>query len=554
MKKPSQPRIILIGIVVLALILCLWVILHGPRDESSGAGNLTPQTARDDGDPDSGSVRNRDAERAHIRLQGSRSAIRDESVPNQGRTPQSIGAEKRRSVQSIITGIVASSEDGTAIQGAHIMVAPVGSRDVRTEALSGHDGRFQMTVQRAGQYTLRAEADGYRSYYTGRLLISPAEGDLYKEILMTPQVELRGRVVDHRSRGIAGAAVWLQEETPGLFTKKSMVQSDQSGRFLMTKPPVSGTFFAEAAHPEYELASRVPVTLPKDEEVVITMHRVPDAQLGSVSGHVWDTDDNPIHGASVHLSDFEPNSQLPHSLGESSTDLTGEFFFSRVRRGKYRISAEADGFAGGIGGKILTVEPSRNNEIDLILVGESTVQGVVLNNEGLSVAAAQVLVRFEKGSGSGVIAASDGTFKITDVPPGRHRIQAAHREYLTYESALVAPASQFVTITLQPGLSLSGYVTNQDNEQIREFSLRLSPAGRQHEGSPFPFDPMSADVSPSDGHFRINGLEPQTYVLSLSLPNAESLETRLELLESTSVTIVLNLADSDSPLQIRKSW
>ena len=336
-----------------------------------------------------------------------------------------------------------------------------------------------------------------------------------------------------------------------------MVQSDQSGRFLMSKPPVSGTFFAEAAHPEYELASRVPVTLPKDEEVVITMHRVPDEQLGSVSGHVWNTDGHPIHGATVFLSDFEPNSTLSNNLGELSTDLTGEFFFSRVRRGKYLISAEADGFAGPIGGqgnKILTVEPSRNKEIDLILVGQSTVQGVVLNDEGLSVAVAQVLVRFEKGSFIGAFASSDGTFTIPEVPPGRHRIQIAHREYVTYESVLVAPTSQFLTIALQSGLSLSGYVMNQDNEQIREFSLRLSPAGRQHEGSPFPFDPMSVDVSPSDGHFRLNGLEPQTYILSLSLPNAESLETRLELLESTSVTIVLDPSDSDSPIQIRKSW
>ncbi len=139
-----------------------------------------------------------------------------------------------------------------------------------------------MTVHHAGRHALRAEADGFRPYYTRRLLISPAEGDLNKNILMTPHVELRGRVVDRHSRGIGGASVWLREETRGPFDKKSMVQSDQSGRFLMSKPPVSGTFFAEAAHPEYELASRVPVKLPKDEAVVITMHRVPDAQLGSI--------------------------------------------------------------------------------------------------------------------------------------------------------------------------------------------------------------------------------------------------------------------------------
>ena len=556
MRKRSRSRLILIGIGILALIFCLWVIWDGPRDGPVNTTNLTPESISNDETPQSDSVRNRGAARAPVGLKASRSEDREEIPPSQRRLPSPGGTEKRRSVQSIITGIVANGQDGAPIQEARITVFPVGSEDVRTEAVSGRDGRFRMTVQRAGQYTLRAEADGYRRYGAS-LLITPAEGDLYKNILMTPEVELRGRVVDRHSRGIGGASVWLREETRGPFDKKSMVQSDPSGRFLMPKPPVSGTFFAEAAHPEYELAAGVPVTLPKDEEVVITMHRVPEAQLGSVSGHVWDTDGHPIHGARVSLRDHDPNSTRRPFLGRSLTDLTGNFFFGRVRRGKILISAEADGFAvpfGGQGAKTLTVEPGRKNEVDLVLAGQSTVQGVVLDEGGLSVAAAQVAVMFEQGSGSGAFTPSDGTFKISDVPPGRHRILVAHREYVTHESALVAPASHIFTITLQRGLSLSGYVMNQDNERIREFSLRLSPAGRQRKISPFPFDPMSADVSPSDGHFRVNGLEPQRYILSLSLPDAESLETRLELLESASVTIVLNPADSDSPIEIRKSW
>lgn len=556
MRKRSRSRLIFFGIAVIALFVCLWIIRDDSQDGSSDTPNLTPLTTNDDGVPDSVPVGKREPEQTHVRLDPHGSAYPAETPPNQRELPPPGGSEKRRPVQSIITGIVVSSQDGAPIRGARITGSPVGSKDVRTEAVSGQDGRFRMTVHRAGQYMLRAEADGFRRYGAS-LLITPAEGDLHKNILMTPHVELRGRVVDRHSRGIGGASVWLREEIPGPFAMKSMVQSDPSGRFLMSKPPVSGTFFAEAAHPEHELAARVPVTLPKDEEVVVTMHRVPDAQLGSVSGHVWDTDGHPIQGANVSLRDHEPNSTRRPVLGRSLTDLTGEFFFARVRRGKILISAEADGFAipfGGQGTKTLTVEPSRKNEVDLVLVGQSTVQGVVLNEGGLSVAAAQVAVMFEKGAGSGAFTPSDGTFKIPDVPPGRHRILVAHREYVTHESALVAPESQFFTITLRRGLSLSGYVMNQDHERIREFSLRLSPAGRQRKISPFPFDPMSADISPSDGHFRVNGLEPQTYLLSLSLPNAESLETRLELLESASVTIVLDPADSDSPIQIRKSW
>ena len=127
-------------------------------------------------------------------------------------------------------------------------------------------------------------------------------------------------------------------------------------------------------------------------------------------------------------------------------------------------------------------------------------------------------------------------------------MQVTHRDYITYEFALLTPTDEILTVTLHPGLSLTGYVVDQNNERIREFSLRLSPASRQHDAPASPFDSKAADISPSDGYFRINGLAPQTYILSLDPPNSESLETRLELLESTSVTIVLNPADSDSPI------
>ena len=563
MRKPSQPRFILIGIGILALIFCLWVILHGPRDDSSNTANLTPQTTRDDGDPDSGSVRNRNAERAHVRLQGSRSAVPDESVPNQGRPPQSIGSKKRRAAQSTIAGIVANSQDGAPIQGARLKLSPVGSEDVRSEAVSGHDGSFRMTIRDAGRYTLRAQADGFRPYSTDGILITPAERSLQKNILMTPRLELRGRVVDRHSRGIAGAQVRLREETPGRFGRfKSCCgeQSDESGRFLVPRPPVSGTFLAEAAHPEYELDSRVSVTLPKDDEVVITMRRVPEPLLASISGHVWDAKGHPIHGASVGLIEREQDSRVSNYLGDSSTDPTGLFFFPRVRWGTYSIRADAEGYAEpsyGQGSKEIVVESSQEYEIDLVLKSQTTVQGVVVDTAGQPLAKAGVLAIFERGTGRtgrGIFTPSDGTFNIPEVPPGKHWIQVTHRDHVTHEFELVTPTDEFLTVTLQPGLSLTGNVTDQNNEQIREFSLRLSPAGRQHDVPASPFDSKTADISPSDGFFRVSGLAPQTHILSVSLPNVESLETRLELLESTNVTIVLNPADSDSPLQIRKSW
>ena len=91
---------------------------------------------------------------------------------------------------------------------------------------------------------------------------------------------------------------------------------------------------------------------------------------------------------------------------------------------------------------------------------------------------------------------------------------------------------------------MTGYVVDQNNEPIREFSLRLSPATGQH------YDKL-ADVSPADGYFSVKGLSPQTYILSVDQPNADGRFTRFELLESTSVTIMLDRSGSRPRFRVR---
>lgn len=557
MTRTSRTKSILIGIGILVLLASLWVVWDGPQDRSS---NLTPQTNSNDGAPVPVSAGNGAKERVPVRLETPGSAYPEDTPPNQHRLPPSADMEKRRAVQSTIAGIVANSQDESPIQGARLTASPVGSEDARHEAVSGSGGGFQMTIRGTGRYTLRAEADGFRPYTDDRIVITPAEKSLQKNILMTPRAELRGRVVDRRSRGIAGAWVWLREKTPGPFDTCCQERSDESGRFLIPRPPVSGSYFAEAAHPEYELDSRVPVTLPKDDEVVITMRRVPQPFLASISGHVWDTKGHPIRGAKVGFGERDPGSRSGHPLGDTSTDPMGRFFFPKVRWGTYSISADAEGYAlpsYGEGRKDLIVESSQEYKIDLVLERQTAVQGVVVDTEGRPVSKAGVNAVFNRGTGRtgiGVFTPSDGTFDIPEVPLGRHWMQVTHRDFVTHEFALVTPTDEFLTVTLQPGFSLTGHVMDQNNDPIREFSLRLSPASRQHDVPASPFDSKTADVSPSDGHFRVNGLGLQPYILSLRLPNAESLETRLELSESTSVSIVVDPSDSDSPIQVRKSW
>lgn len=550
MRKRSQPRFIIIGTGFLVLILCLWIIIDGSRDGSSNTLNLTPLTSNDDGVPDSVPVDEREPEPAHARLEPYGSEYPKETPPNQRRLPPSGSTEKRRPAQSTLAGIVANSQDGTPIQDARVTLYVLGRGEEQFEAVSGHDGSFRLTVQRSGRYMLHASADGFQPYFIDRLLITPTQGSLQKNILMTPEVELRGRVVDRQSRGIANASVWLREETERGIRQSSLAQTDESGFFRTDTAPPSGNYFLEAGHPEYELDARVPVTMPRDEEVVIKMRRVPDTLLASLSGHVRDADGRPIQGADVRLVAIESWGPPFNESGHSSTDATGRFFFPRVRLGKYQVMAYATGYArpiDGQGNKDVTVDSNGEHEIDLVLENQTKVQGVVLDPEGLPLADASVTIRWEMGTGSrtvGTGTSTDGTFDISGIPPGRHQFQATHSDYVTYESGVVTPTDDFFTITLRAGLSLTGYVVDQNNEPIREFSLRLSPANGQHYEK-------SADVSPADGYFSINGLSPQTYILSVDQPNADGRSTRFELLESTGITIVLDRSDSRSRIRVR---
>ena len=180
MRRPSRSRLILIAIAILALIASLWLIWDRPPDVASHTENFTPQITNDNEALDVVSARKRDTGRKQIRLEASSSAALEESAAIPDRRWPSVGTEKRRAVQSIIAGIVANSQDDAPIQDARVTLSTAGSEEVRLEAVSGHDGRFQMTIRGSGRYTLRAQANGFRPYFTDGILITPAEEALIR--------------------------------------------------------------------------------------------------------------------------------------------------------------------------------------------------------------------------------------------------------------------------------------------------------------------------------------------------------------------------------------
>ena len=117
---------------------------------------------------------------------------------------------KRRGSEISLTGVIKDGRDGGGIASVQVTVVQAESQDRSFEATTDAEGRFQLSFTQSGRYILQAEAAGFRPYRNSSLIVS-SQG-FHADISMTPVVELRGKVVDERSRVVAGAWVSLRRK------------------------------------------------------------------------------------------------------------------------------------------------------------------------------------------------------------------------------------------------------------------------------------------------------------------------------------------------------
>ena len=117
---------------------------------------------------------------------------------------------------------------------------------------------------------------------------------------------------------------------------------------------------------------------------------------------------------------------------------------------------------------------------------------------------------------------SSGNFSITDLPEGQHRIQYSDcndpRVYVTqwYLGAADESGAQYVdvvdstdtplsTVTMQPGVSVSGTVTDSGGSAIENIEVRLDPQG--------PYN-SSSTMTDSNGDYRVGPVTDGQYDLT----------------------------------------
>lgn len=311
-------------------------------------------------------------------------------------------------------------------------------------------GRFEWSLDAPKHLTtikvLATSPDWYGWTHDQRCL--PGDDAPSFEIDLYPvDAELLGTVQDEDGRAIAGAR---------LRTSTDETLSDDEGQFRLAlasswsqhRVSVLASGFAAATvvvdQPDDAHTTRVSVTL-EPERVL--------------SGRVLDEQDIPLEGASVRAFGFEQ--------GTATTDSDGRFQIMGLAR-----SDEQPGLVAEKAGYLLTSVQAVGEDVEIVLRRGAPLEGLVVDEDGVPLAGAELYVGTGAHSIESVHSWSDvdGSFHFDAVPTGQRWLVTKvagfpvdrRRVAVASDGAAAAP----LMIVLGRGRSLVGRVVDEQGRAI----------------------------------------------------------------------------------------
>lgn len=420
---------------------------------------------------------------------------------------------------SRVSGLVVTGE-GQPVAGAQVELAgaepppgvagvPRRSSDDSRSAVTEADGRFTLDEVAPGAFEVRATAEGYQPAKPVALEVvsgKPVEG---VRLVLAPGATLEGLITDRGGHPVPGTRV-----TAG----PSAAMADADGRYRATGIP-PGPRTVEVRHPAYNRLSRRLEIEPgtQQQDFVLDGGR-------SVAGRVVDEAGEAVAEARLQLQLREARDLRDYTV---LAGAKGRFRFSAVADGVYELRAEREGYAPAeIPGVKVDGQPVE--DLTVVLRRGGTIRGRLLGLELDELAAAQVeAVQGESGSRSGTVD-HRGHYEVADLAPGdwlvRARVQGRSRQ--AEARVTLDPEDRQATRDLEfsGGLTLSGQIFYGE-QPLPEAQVSATGFEAALQRS------VTADPA---GRFRLEGLEPGSYRVSVSSPR--ELLTYNELVELTGDT------------------
>lgn len=376
------------------------------------------------------------------------------------------------------------------------------------------DGRFDLHLPGGGRYTVSIERPGYGTRRLPELVLAAGESQDLGAIRLAPLVELAGRVVTRSGAAVAGAAVESRGEAES--SASAVAHSGEDGRFVLSALPMGTKVMLQASHPRFATRESGPIEVTRGAALEIVLE--PGAV---VRGRVEATDGRPLPGATVRArldeglpSGGDDDLRRQPREAEAHSDERGDFELTGLPAGSLTLEATAVGYrtARRIG---VQVEPGAETPETLFTLAPAAgVRGRVLLPEGGPASGARVtaVLGDQQSAGDDVastVADDDGAFELAGLPIGEALILAERDGYAAAGAAVdLRSGDQRIELTLRPGLTLAGQVTDGRGEPVSGALVEVA-------GAP-PFPARSSGTSRPDGSFHLGGLIPGSHRLTVS--------------------------------------
>ncbi len=375
-----------------------------------------------------------------------------------GRTPSSTrihwvapGAELR--------GVEIVMDEGAELTGRVVDAAgrPVAGAQVRARSddaesaepalgvTADQAGAFRLRALPPGQLVLQAEAAGHAPSASVVVTVSDEPGAARQDVVLrlAAPVTLRGRVIDERGAGIAGAVVRAMRPMSQVALPRAT--TDAQGGFALELGPGPVYLAAEAQGfaPGHQLGIEVP-----GPEPIITLARG-GTITGVVTGHGAPLAHFTVH-VTRHAAHGGGSDYWTHGMRVVSPD--GSYRMAELVPGRYSVTASAPGLAPVEQGGVM-VAPGSETRVDLALAPGASLVGTVRDARSRGPVAGAA-VRLSTGSDTAMTYTGDaGQFTISDIAPGRRSLEVRHPSYVGriqsgIELAVGAPGR--VEVTLEP--------------------------------------------------------------------------------------------------------
>ncbi len=344
-----------------------------------------------------------------------------------------------------IAGRVLDAETLQPVPGAQVSCEPGSPAVFRAphkvesvpSAATDSDGVFLLEGLDPGQCRAIVRASGYATWRLDGA--EPDEtgydiGDIELDAGMT----IIGRVIDRGSRPITGAVVEVREDAPFAYFSETAVRTDHDGYFRAERLPV-GRWKVTAEHGQ-ETARDTVEGGPRDTVEV-------ELKLGGIriEGEVWLGDRRAMGGTLVLTN----NQSQPGGVVVMMQRVTDDRQFFGVDEQPLKFTVNSQGLFAGSGlapgryfASYTSLDPGAapvSKVIDVpyvetyqcaIQYADATVNGIVLDTDGLPVAGASVTA--SAGDGIQELTAytdAEGQFIVQGLEPGTAVLTADHTEY-----------------------------------------------------------------------------------------------------------------------------